>query len=164
MSHLKDAALQEIEIARINDVLEYDTYCLLFDALEEIEPLAERDEELEVMWADLQDVVFDDSYPNEDMKLIEPWNGFPAGTSREDIWRWFDERHSKGVYHLLYSTDGVDRTKEIATLVHRNGMCQECLSLNCVYNGDQTCKLPLVTGNLPDISDEYGCFDYVFKE
>lgn len=27
---------------------------------------------------------------------------FPAGTHREDIWHWFDERHSKGVTYLMY--------------------------------------------------------------
>lgn len=27
---------------------------------------------------------------------------FPKGTHREDIWKWFDKKHSKGVHFLLY--------------------------------------------------------------
>ena len=40
--------------------------------------------------------------------LEEAFLHFPAGTIREDIWRWFDERYSLGVYHLLYPSDGSD--------------------------------------------------------
>lgn len=34
--------------------------------------------------------------------MDEPFLGFPAGTHREDIWHWFDERHSRGVAYLLH--------------------------------------------------------------
>ena len=62
-----------------------------------------KDREVERLWDDLADVEFDDSdFLDRDMTLVENWLEFPAGTPREDIWHWFDERHSKGVYYLLY--------------------------------------------------------------
>lgn len=40
---------------------------------------------------------------NPETECIEAdWRGWKAGTFREDIWHWFDERHSKGVAYLLY--------------------------------------------------------------
>lgn len=36
----------------------------------------------------------------------ETFLGFPAGTHREEIWYWFDERYSKGVYGLIYGRNG----------------------------------------------------------
>ena len=55
------------------------------------------DELLEEMWEELEDIPFD-----ENECIEEDWNGFPKGTFREEIWHWFDEQHSKGVYWLLY--------------------------------------------------------------
>lgn len=60
-----------------------------------------RDAVLEQMWDELRDVLFDD-HEHGDMTLAEDWAGFPAGTEREEIWHWFDDFHSKGVYYLLY--------------------------------------------------------------
>jgi len=37
----------------------------------------------------------------ETEEIEQDWNGFPAGTHREDIWHWFDENHSKGVGWLM---------------------------------------------------------------
>ena len=64
--------------------------------------LRASDGALEQLWAALDDVPFDDGGPTQDMTLLEDWNGFQAGTGREEIWHWFDERHTKGVYYLLY--------------------------------------------------------------
>lgn len=55
------------------------------------------DELLEEMWEELEDIPFD-----EDECIEQDWNGFSKGTDREEIWHWFDEQHSKGVYWLLY--------------------------------------------------------------
>lgn len=60
--------------------------------------LRERDEELERLWNDFSDIPMN---PDTE-KIEEPFMDFPAGTDREDIWHWFDERHSKGVVYLLY--------------------------------------------------------------
>lgn len=62
------------------------------------------DARLEGLWDDLTDVpVTEDA----DMRTVldEDWHGFAKGTDVEDIWRLFDERHSKGVYWLMYERD-----------------------------------------------------------
>lgn len=60
--------------------------------------LKERDEELEKLWLALEDVPM-----NPETECIESeFLCFPAGTNREEIWHWFDERHTKGVHYLLY--------------------------------------------------------------
>ena len=46
------------------------------------------DQELEELWAEFGDVPMDP----ETEKIEEDWNGFPAGTDREEIWHWFEER------------------------------------------------------------------------
>ena len=59
------------------------------------------DKMLETLWEALEDVPFceiegveclDDDYLDFEFET----------TTKEDIWHWFDERYSKGVYHLLY--------------------------------------------------------------
>lgn len=54
------------------------------------------DRTLEVAWTDLADVAIDD---NE--CILQDWALWKAGTHREEIWQWFDERHSKGVAYLM---------------------------------------------------------------
>jgi hypothetical protein len=60
----------------------------------------EIDAKLETKWIELEDIPFDED-SNGELILSEGWYLFPAGTSREEIWHWFDERHSKGVAWLL---------------------------------------------------------------
>lgn len=63
----------------------------------EMKTLRERDAELELLWKQFEDVPM-----NPDTERIEEeFIGFPAGTDREDIWHWFDERHSRGVVYLI---------------------------------------------------------------
>jgi len=125
-------------------------------------PLADRDRELEELWAELEDIPFDE---DEDGRLIlaEPWMHFEKGAWNEDIWRWFDERYTKGVYHLIYGYGGVDRTDEIARLVHLNGLCFECETKDCAYNECRECRFALVKGKKPTITDEEGCTDGVIN-
>lgn len=60
------------------------------------------DTELEELWDGLEDVPM-----NPETECIEQdYNIFPAGTSKEDIWKYFDKRHSKGVHYLLYERGG----------------------------------------------------------
>ena len=54
------------------------------------------DEALEKMWDELEDVPVDE---NECIDI--DWHGWSKGTHREEIWHWFDERHSKGVGWLM---------------------------------------------------------------
>ena len=59
------------------------------------------DVRLEELWVDLTDVSVTEDV---DMRTVldEDWYGFAKGTDVEDIWKLFDERHSKGVYWLIY--------------------------------------------------------------
>lgn len=64
---------------------------------DKFDTLAERDKRLEDLWSQFSDVPMDpDTETMEDAFLH-----FPAGTSRESIWHWFDVRHSKGVGYFL---------------------------------------------------------------
>lgn len=59
-----------------------------------------KDKALEYLWDELTDVPV-----NEDEELETRFYIFPAGTEKEEIWHWFDKRHSKGVYYLLYERE-----------------------------------------------------------
>ena len=81
--------------------------------------LRERDAILELLWKQFEDVPM-----NPETKKIEapflhlPMNDedylvyFDIGTPREDIWHWFDERHSKGISYLLYGTPFYEKSGE----------------------------------------------------
>lgn len=71
------------------------------DELEETNALRDHDKELEELWEQFADIPM-----NPDTECIEvPFMGWSAGSSRDDIWHWFDQRHSKGVAYLLYDYD-----------------------------------------------------------
>lgn len=120
--------------------------------------LAERDEKLEALWKK-----FDDVPMNPETECIEEdFLHFPHGTDREDIWKWFDERHSRGVAYLLYG-DGVDRTELLSKLCYLNQLCQECDAEHCVFNPKGICLFPMVGERAPALSDD-GCEDFCYKE
>lgn len=75
-------------------------YRAIRDGLDEITTLTERDAALESLWHEFEDIPMN----HETECMDAPFLDFPAGTHREDIWHWFDERHSKGVVYLLYRT------------------------------------------------------------
>lgn len=56
------------------------------------------DTDLEELWDGLEDVPMDP----ETECIEQDYKVFPAGTSKEAIWQYFDKRHSKGVHYLLY--------------------------------------------------------------
>ncbi len=81
-----------------HDRMSHADYRAIRDGLDEFWTLAERDTALEKLWEEFGDVPM-----NPETECMEaPFLDFPAGTFREDIWRWFDERHSKGVAYLMY--------------------------------------------------------------
>ncbi|MBQ9719653.1 MAG: hypothetical protein IJV64_03055 [Oscillospiraceae bacterium] len=121
--------------------------------------LGQRDALLEKLWAEFTDIPMSP----ETEHIEEAFLDFPAGTPREEIWRWFDERYSKGVAHLLYG-DGVDRTDQIAKLVYLNGLCDECDTESCAYCEDGLCKFPLVHGRKPIYTDHDGCVEGAVAE
>lgn len=96
MNKMKQSAIDALN--ELHRTIPYDAYCTIHDGLTEIETLRERDTELEEMWGEFGDIPM-----NPETECIEePFMGWPAGTHREEIWHWFDDRHSKGVFHLLY--------------------------------------------------------------
>lgn len=119
--------------------------------------LRERDALLEELWKRFGDVPMDPS--TETMEA--PFLDFPAGTSRVDIWRWFDERHSKGIAYLIYNEDA-SNAASITSLLHCQKLCTECCSETCVFNPQGICMAPFLTGKKPGIHDD-GCTDYCPK-
>lgn len=98
MSELRYQAVTVANRLNQENHIDYGDYSALMDGLEEIDTLRERDKILEDLWAEFSDVPM-----NPETECMEaPFLGFPAGTFREDIWHWFDERHSKGVAYLMY--------------------------------------------------------------
>ena len=134
-------------------------YCTVMDGLQDIEALRDRDEELEEMWRRFGDVPMDP----ETECIEEQFMGWGSGTHREEIWHWFDRRHSKGIAYLLYN-EGLDRTPEAAKLLYLKQLCIECESSSCQYNHQGECRFALVHERKPRITDEDGCIDYDFNE
>lgn len=96
MNRVKKEAIAALN--ELHKTIPYDVYCTIHDGLTEIETLKDRDGELEELWEQLEDVPM-----NPETECIEePYIGFNAGTHREEIWHWFDDRHSKWVYYLMY--------------------------------------------------------------
>lgn len=70
-----------------------------------------NDYEVEKLWEEFEDVLFieakdfyeDDEDYEDDISLVlaSDWRDWEAGTSREEIWCWFNKRHSKGLSWLL---------------------------------------------------------------
>jgi len=72
-----------------------------------------QDKEMESLWEKLEDIPF---VEDEEGRLIldsdEPWHNFEPGTEREEIWRYFDKKHSKGISYLLYEYEN-DASKTV---------------------------------------------------
>lgn len=127
----------------------------LLDALTDIDTLTERDAHLEELWAGLEDVPM-----NPDTEKTEAdFYHFPAGTDREDIWRWFDERHSKGVAYLLYG-GAENYVSEAKRLYGLSKLCEDCGSLDCQYNHNGECRFALIHEKKPTLTEEMGCIEY----
>lgn len=61
---------------------------------------AVEDAGIKFLWRRLGDVAIDDNECIDSSFYI-----WPEGTPREEIWRWFDVKHSKGVAHLMGIAD-----------------------------------------------------------
>lgn len=61
----------------------------------------EIDRELETLWEQFADIPMDPKTECIESDFLD----FPAGTHREEIWDFFDKRHSKGVHYLLYDRE-----------------------------------------------------------
>ena len=58
------------------------------------------DYDLEQLW----DAFGDTAMNPETERIEEKFMGWGPGIHREEIWHWFDERYSKGVYFLAYGS------------------------------------------------------------
>ena len=116
--------------------------------------MKERDEQLETLWGEFEDVPMDPETECMEAAFLH----FPAGTKREDIWHWFDERHSRGVGYLL-CCDGVDRTDEIGRLYYLKQLCFDCETHDCAYNVAGECRYAMVHHRYPNITEDDGCKD-----
>lgn len=125
-----------------------------------IPTIEETDHRLEKIWAEFGDIPINP----ETGTTEEDFHGFPAGTSREEIWRWFDECHSRGVAHLFCSSDGTDRTDDVARYCFRRTLCEECSSGLCIFNPEGVCLFPLLYGKAPMLTEEDGCLSSVYDE
>jgi hypothetical protein len=159
MSFLKDEALEVLNDLHEQDRIDYGEYTALFEGLTEVDTIRERDEMLEELWEKFVDVPMD-PYTEQ---IEDNFLHFPHGTGREEIWHWFDERHSKGVAYLLYG-DGVDRTDEHSKLVYLHSLCDECDLKFCRYNHGGECRYAMVHERRPRITEEDGCVDAVLEE
>lgn len=67
-----------------------------------------NDEVLEFLWERLGEIPV-----NDDGEIEEDFMGYEEGTNREDIWSWFDENYSKGVYFLSCPEQATEIMKEM---------------------------------------------------
>ena len=70
-----------------------------YDAFMDEERLT--DSEVEELWLSLDDIPMNP----ETERMEQPFLIFPAQTPREEIWKWFDKHHSKGIAYLLYGEE-----------------------------------------------------------
>lgn len=159
MSEYKNQAIEILNRLHQENRIDYADYCAIHDGLSEIETLRDRDEELEEMWAKFADVPMN----SETECIEEQFMGWGPGVHREEIWHWFDRRHSKGVSYLLYG-DGIDRTDQFAKMVYLKQLCIECESQTCQYNHGGECRFALVHERKARITDDDGCIDYDYQE
>ena len=114
MNDVKHEAIKVLN--ELHSTIPYSDYCTIMDGLYDIETLLDRDEVLEELWEQFGDIPMNP----ETERIEEKFMGWGPGVHREEIWHWFDERHSKGVAYLLYG-DGFDRTPEPAKLLYLSG-------------------------------------------
>lgn len=60
------------------------------------------DAELKKLWREFGDVIIDYTEDYPDGVIANSWFIFDAGTERMDIWHWFDDNYSDGVYKLMF--------------------------------------------------------------
>lgn len=60
-----------------------------------------HDAEVEKLWDGLTNVPFD-KREDGSLYLSRDYGPFHKGDVREEIWHWFDEQYSRGMYYLLY--------------------------------------------------------------
>lgn len=157
MIAMKEQALEVLD--ELHATIDYADYCTIHDGLTDIEPLSDRDRQLEELWERFSDIPMDPDTEN----IEEQFLSFSAGTNREEIWHWFDERHSKGVVYLL-GFGKVEYAPELQKLFRRRSLCLDCDSETCAFNPDGVCMYPVLYGKVPEFVDDVGCKGFLYKE
>lgn len=60
------------------------------------------DAELKKLWREFGDVLIDYTEDYPDGVIVNNWFIFDVGAERMDIWHWFDDNYSGGVYKLMF--------------------------------------------------------------
>lgn len=150
MNEIQRYAFDTLDQLHQENRIEYNEYSAIHDGLNDIETLQDRDEALEELWAQFGDVPMD-----PETECIEgEFLGWGPGVHREEIWSWFDKRHSKGIHYLLY---GMSDGRNVADLKRLDCMCVECESRDCALNSGGVCRFPMVHERLPKITEDDGC-------
>lgn len=150
MDYKKEKAIRILDEMYEGNRVCSSAYATIRDALTDIELLRDRDEVLEKLWAQLEDVPVD-----PDTECIEvPFLGWGVGIDREEIWHWFDQRHSKGVAYLLYygTEDYVAETRRLYGI---KKLCFACENRECRYNHSGECRYALVHEQKPPVPCPY---------
>ena len=107
-------------LARFGWTLEEACVLFIWWCVERPNKLAEwtRHSVVRELWAEFGDVPMDP----ETECIDEEWHGFPAGTHREEIWRWFEETFNICVANLMYKPVW--------------GMCCDCKKNETGFTGD----------------------------
>lgn len=113
MGRLEYSLIEEaqLRVTEIEAILENDLYDgqekekSLIKERERLEMFFEKfngltDQKIEDMWKEFTNVPFDEDTEGR-LLLSEDWYLWEKGTWNEDIWKWFDENHSKGVGWLF---------------------------------------------------------------
>lgn len=118
--------------------------------------LKERDALLEEQWKRFKKIPVN---PDTE-KLEKPFMDFPAGTDRLTIWKWFDERHSKGASYLMQNSQR--RHTDEYMIRHWEKFRTECHFEDCVWYTKEGCTLPIYTHGCMPMLYHAGskCFDY----
>lgn len=76
------------------------------------------DDFLEKKWRELADVPFKE-VDSEEILDGKYWDFVKGVTTKEDIWHYFDNNHSKGIYFLLYELDNspIENTQELVDII-----------------------------------------------
>ena len=156
MNYMKQKASELVYDLYNRDILTFKDYAVLDEVINGVEPLRDRDEYLEELWAELEDVPMDP----ETERIEQEFFGWPTGTKREEIWHWFDKRHSKGIAYLLYGGTE-DYVPEVRRLYSLKVICSECESTDCAFNCGGICRFPMVHERTAQITEKDGCLEYV---
>ena len=159
MSAYKQQAIEIINRLHEENRLDNSDYCAVYDGLSEIECLRDRDEVLEELWEQFGDVPM-----NPETECIEePFMGWGAGIHREEIWHWFDERHSKGVAYLMYGR-GFNRMPEGAKPLYLKQFCTVCRAHSYHFNDGGECRFALIYASMSRPAETAGCMEHGGQE